>query len=159
MTNNAVQSATYSDLKVIKSRGQFQIVLEAPLEQMARFVEMFGAPCPGAEIPVAVARLVAPVAEPKRTNEAASERGRLAYATAGERERAVTRAALLCGDPAFQAWAGVKGDEAATVRFLRRKLEVQSRGEIASSDEAYRKFIALELEYRQAHGLEAERRG
>lgn len=102
MTANAVQSATYSDLKVIKSRGQFQIVLEAPLEQMARFVEMFGAPCPGAEIPVAVARLAMPGAEPK------PEKVSKPFASLP----ASQQAAMKSGDAVFQEWLAKRFPEA-----------------------------------------------
>lgn len=55
--NNAVASGSYSDMKLVKTRSVCQIVVEIPIEQASRFIEMFGVPVPGAEIPVAIARL------------------------------------------------------------------------------------------------------
>lgn len=57
MTDACAISGTYSDLKFIKTRSVAQVVVEIPIEQAGAFVEMFGAPCPGKEVPVALARL------------------------------------------------------------------------------------------------------
>lgn len=163
MTANAAITGSYADFKIVKTRSVAQLVIEIPIEKAQEAIEMFGLPIGGEEIPVALARLISPAEPPKRTNEAATERGRLAYATSGERERAVTRAAMLCGDVQFQVWLWRKTgticeDDDEASHALRRFLGVTSRGEISSDDRAYQAFIALEIEYRQAHGLEAERR-
>lgn len=69
---SAVISGTFSDLKTVKTRGVLQMVIEVPIEKGAAVVKAFGFPQPGAEIPVAVARLIAaPSAsdEPKPVSE------------------------------------------------------------------------------------------
>jgi hypothetical protein len=129
MTANAVQQATYSDLKVVKSRGQFQIILEAPLEQMARFVEMFGAPVPGAEIPVALARLIAPPAEPKE---------RRAFHTLPLPQQA----ALCCADPRFREYLSVETEDTAA-QAVREHCNVTSRAELATLVQAGKKWQGL----------------
>lgn len=55
----AAISGTFSDLKTVKSRSVVQLVIEVPIEQGAAVIEAFGFPQPGAEVHVAVARLVA----------------------------------------------------------------------------------------------------
>ncbi len=52
--------ATYSDIKTVKSRGVCQIVLEMPIEGMAAAFDLLGAPVPGNEVWVAVARIRGP---------------------------------------------------------------------------------------------------
>ena len=52
-----VLKCTYSDLKTVKTRGVCQIVLEMPIEGMAEAFNLLGAPVPGNEVWVAVARL------------------------------------------------------------------------------------------------------
>jgi hypothetical protein len=49
---------TYSDLKIVKTRRVFQVVIELPLEQFSHAMEVLGgAPLPDREVWVAVARL------------------------------------------------------------------------------------------------------
>src|SRR5690606_13932304 len=48
------------DLKTVKTRGVCQIVLEMPIEGMADAFALLGAPIPGNEVWVAVARLMTP---------------------------------------------------------------------------------------------------
>lgn len=63
--SDAVTTATYSDMKLVKTRGVMQMILEFPIEQAADIVGMFGIPVPGKETWVAIARL-----DPKRMNAA-----------------------------------------------------------------------------------------
>lgn len=62
MTANAVVSGVFADLKTVRTRSIVQMVIEIPVERAEEVVQMFGFPQPGAEVPVAVARLVQPVA-------------------------------------------------------------------------------------------------
>jgi len=57
MTERAVIRGNYADLKFIKTRSVCQIIIEVPIEQGAEIVGAFGAPLPGAEVPVAIARI------------------------------------------------------------------------------------------------------
>lgn len=123
MTANAIMHASYSDLKLIKSRSVCQIVLEIPIERAAAAVEMFGVPIPGQEIAVAVARLQestgripgagavrtihsdGPGATPARpVDTAKSARAKAAFAALPSMKQDVTRAAMLVKDPEFQRW-------------------------------------------------------
>jgi hypothetical protein len=55
---DAVFQGTYSDWKLVKTRSVVQIVIEVPLEQAQHVYQVLGGmPQPGAEMPVAVARL------------------------------------------------------------------------------------------------------
>ena len=56
MTKAAFQGS-YADLKFIKTRSVAAITIEIPIEQASAFVAAFGAPTPGHECPVAIARL------------------------------------------------------------------------------------------------------
>lgn len=63
-------SGTYADLKFVKTRSVAQIVVEISIEKADDFLAMFGAPQPGSEVPVALARLVAtPKVEPPAQKE------------------------------------------------------------------------------------------
>jgi hypothetical protein len=53
----AAFQGSYADLKFIKSRSVAQVVVELPIEEAAAFVAAFGAPVPGSECPVALARI------------------------------------------------------------------------------------------------------
>jgi hypothetical protein len=56
--HNDVLQATYSDLKIVKTRKVFQVVVEIPLEQFNHAMEVLGgAPLPDREVWLAIARL------------------------------------------------------------------------------------------------------
>ena len=57
MTDEAILQGTYHDLKLVRTRGVAQIIIEIPLEAAPAFVNAFGVPNPSEEIWVAVARL------------------------------------------------------------------------------------------------------
>ena len=67
---------------------------------------------------------------------------------------AVTRAAMLCQDKAFQEWfmgPVVPGNAAAdTAAFMRTYLCVASRSEIATNPVVLRRFLDLERQYQEA---------
>jgi hypothetical protein len=56
MTAAAI-TATFSDYRLVKSRGVLQLVLELPVERQAQAFEALGFPMPGTDIHVGVARL------------------------------------------------------------------------------------------------------
>jgi hypothetical protein len=57
MTDLAAIQGTFADFKTVKSRSVVQIVIEIPIEAGKRAIDILGFPQPGAEIPVALARL------------------------------------------------------------------------------------------------------
>lgn len=99
-----------------------------------------------------------------------SEQAKERYRQAPEWQKAAMRASILCGDPQFQQWirdqAGkpwMKGlaerDVTAAAAYkLRGLLGITSRSEIGNNEDVYKRFIALETEYRQATGQMAEDR-
>lgn len=91
MTDRAVIPGTFADLKIVKTRSVVQMVIEVPIEQGSQIIEAFGFPQPGAEIPVAVARLAeqTKVKPPKRYSRA-------------------QKAGILCNDPVFQKFLNSK---------------------------------------------------
>lgn len=161
MTANAVVSATYSDFKIVRTRSVAQIVLELPIEQAQGFVDMFGLPIPGSEIHVAIARLREAPAEAKPVDVSKSERGKELYRSKDAMEQAAIRACILCDDLKFQLWASkhsIPGAHSTTAEWLRAELRIKSRNEISSNARAYKAFLAIEEEYKQAAGLAAEMR-
>ncbi len=59
MTDRAAIAGVFADMKSVKTRSVVQMIVEIPIEQAEAVVQMFGYPKPGAEVPVAVARLKA----------------------------------------------------------------------------------------------------
>lgn len=156
----AVVAGTFSDLKTVKSRGVVQLVIEVPIERGAEVVEAFGFPQPGAEIPVAVARLVAPP-------DTGSSNGRTAdfdSANAGSTPAPVTtsspadkrkwselplsqRAALLCSDALFRQFAQVEDTPDAAAAWLRHHCGVKSRADLNTDHEAAERFDRLSRDF------------
>lgn len=122
-----ILALTYSDIKTVKTRGCFQIVLEGPIEQMEAAMQLLGAPNPKVERWVAVALLKEAAAEVKGGKNA-------------------QMAGIMAGEVAFHQFAGVKtADEAA--QYIRDYCAVESRRFLDHDDEAARKFLALKADY------------
>lgn len=84
MTDLAIITGTFSDLKIIRTRSACQVVVEIPIEAAdAALKALGGVPQPGKEVSVAVYRMAIPQ-EPK------AKRGTLAQ-----------QCGILCGDPVF----------------------------------------------------------
>jgi hypothetical protein len=133
MTDPAVISGTFADLKIVKTRSVVQIVIEVPIEQGKQIVEAFGFPQPGAEIPVAVARLdEQPVKAPKRYSRA-------------------QKAGILCNDPHFQKWIATQGpysaDEGGAKLGVYGLCKIQSRRELNQSLVAETAWDKLVMEF------------
>lgn len=131
-----VLQCTYADLKTVKTRGVCQIILEMPIEGMADAFGLLGAPVPGNEVWVAVARLrtdgtAQPVAEIAPPRKAASQ---------------AQIAGILCNEGAFQRFINVaNADEAA--EYVRVHCRVSSRANIDGNADATEAFKALKGEY------------
>jgi hypothetical protein len=82
---------------------------------------------------------------------AAALRQRDAYRTAPPMRKAVARAAILCGDPRFQQWFFARlGLRAVTRAALLDWLNLGSRSQIGTEEDAYTRFLELEKEFRRA---------
>lgn len=118
---------TYADIKTVKTRSCYQIVLEGPIEQMEAAMQLLGAPNPKVERWVAVALLA----------EAAAEARGGKYAQ---------QAGILCNEGAFIKWMGDTDAEGAA-NLLREHCGVISRAHLDSNEAAARKFLDLKADY------------
>lgn len=153
MSAPAVVAGSYCDLKTIRTRQVLQMIIEIPLEQGEQLIDAFGFPNPGAEIRVAVARLVDPTPTPAKQSDK-SEAAKAAYNAKSEGEQAVVRAALLARDPRFQVYAKAS-NETEAADYIRHRCVIDSRREIATSSVALDWFLTMETEYKQSTGQEA----
>ena len=152
--DSAVIWGTFSDLKTVKTRSVVQMIIEVPIERGKQVVEVFGFPQPGAEIPVAVARLYdkgddeesLPPEEPKRPSERWADIPR------------VKRAGILCSDEAFQKWARVQGkkhgfewvvDKIGARGFVLTECGVDRRRDLDNSLESRTAFDKMVERYRE----------
>lgn len=130
----SVLQATYSDLKIIKTRDSFQIIFEMPLAEFNHAMAVLGgAPRPDGEVWVAIARLnptlsrvetapqitappvpappVAGLPPPKPAKEAKAAKAALTLEDAKPKVKrswfemsAVQRASMRCEDHRFWGW-------------------------------------------------------
>lgn len=141
-----VLSLTYSDIKTVKTRGVFQLVLEAPIEAMPAAFALLGAPVPGNEVWVAVARL--------RGKPEALEA--LASVTAIEppvkpSAKLSQLAGILSNEGGFKQFVaeqtGMPTDTDAAADFIRLTCSVKSRADIDGNANAERAFRDLKSAY------------
>jgi len=155
----AAFSGNYADIKTVKTRGVFQVIVEMKIEDYQGFVAAFGGPLPGSERPVALA-LLKPTAGLVPAND------RKAW-TALPRAQ---RAGILCSDDRFQAWATDKaameinpekwpGDpKESAAMYIRWRCGVKSRAELDNTDDIATRFDLMESLYRVETGQLAEAR-
>lgn len=130
MTDKAVFSGTYADMKFIRSRRVAQVIVELPIEDAGRFVEAFGAPNPATETWVAIARLQ----EPVKAQEPVKEKRRFSELPPSQ------QAAMRCGELGFQRFVkertrGVFDYETspdAVAVYVRNWCNVESRSDIVA---------------------------
>lgn len=142
MNAPAAIRATYSDLRLVKSRKVAVIYLEIPIEQAEEFVGSFGMPNPAEEKWVGIARLN-PTAD---RVEAPKERQRFSSL------RPSAQAALLCEKPTFWKflWETYRvqvedTDSAATV--VRSACKVNTRASFDSNPKAADDWFSLKDKY------------
>lgn len=126
-TTDDLLKMTYADIKTVKTRSCYQIVLEGPIEQMEAAIQLLGAPNPKVERWVAVALLKEGAAEVRG--------GKLAQ-----------RAGILCNEGGFRRFMDATDAEDCAEK-VRQHCGVTSRAHIDSSDAASRKFLELAGEY------------
>lgn len=102
MSAPAIISGDFSTFRHVQGRKVLQLVIEVPSEQAASVFSTFGYPGSGNPIPVAVAKLVAPIAKPEPTKE------RRAFTDMPYAQQA----AIRCREPAFQQYVADKAPAA-----------------------------------------------
>lgn len=135
-------AGTFSDLKLVKTRGVAQVIVEIPIEHFSSFVAHFGAP--NGDTWVGIAKING------------QPRGMMDSPGPAEKDRtegaaAVKAAALRCKDEPFQRWLlgtlynpqDPAWNELETINQLRLQLDVKSRAEIGDSPEKLADWRAL----------------
>jgi hypothetical protein len=142
--DNAALRATYSDLKIIKTRDSFQIIFEMPLAEFNHAMAVLGgAPRPDGEVWVAIARLNPNLARAEATPQIQAHpvaglppprapKAALTLENAKPKTKrswfdmsAVQRASMRCDDHRFWGWLCAIGrtkeaSESATLEYVRR---------------------------------------
>ena len=159
----AAISGCFVDYKLIRTRSTLQIIIEVAVERQAEVFAALGYPVPGADIHVALARLVADPARSEAPQPSArSEQGKARYAASTEQQQAVVRAAQYPKDGRFQKWVShVEGysqpvTAAEAIIVIRRKCSVDSRALIEIDRGAYDAFVDMETDFKQWAGLMPE---
>lgn len=166
MTDLAVIEATFCDFRIVKGRKQAQLVFEMPLEKAEEAIKRLGMPRPDNPAWCAIAKLVKPEPKDAEPDKERSERAKEAYRNKPEWQKAAIRAVMLCKDARFTDWLlshhsptnwlADEDDEEWTARNMKAELRIESRREIATDERAYKAFLALEQDFRQAVGQAAE---
>jgi len=127
----AAFQGSYSDLRFVKTRSVAAITIEIPIEQASAFVAAFGAPTPGAEIPVAIARIdpTKLASEAPKPSGEAKERRRFHDLPLSQ------QAAMRCNEPAFwkflsERYGYAPADEPDAAAAVRELCAVQTRADI-----------------------------
>lgn len=144
----AAFQGTYSNLTFVKTRSVAVVSVEIPIEEADAFVAAFGTPRPGAEVPVALARIdpTASKARPARTHASQPSKRRWADLSPAQ------QAGIRCEEPAFAKFLTDETDykpngpkEAA--ESVRELCGVSSRKLIAESPVATAKWVELDARY------------
>lgn len=138
-SNTAAFKATYSDFKLIKTRGVISLCFEIPLEQADAALKVLGGmPNPGAEVWCAIARLAALSESPAKDDDAHRSWSQLAPSQ---------QAGIWCNDEVFWDFLNerrispriVKNADGAAAA-VREYCGVNSRSELTTMNQ---KWIAL----------------
>jgi hypothetical protein len=160
MSNLPVIGGTYADLRQVKSRGVWQVVIDVPSEDAEKLVELFGLPRQDEPTWLAIARLkVPPGAGTGATHGSVASPAppppeKPANAPGGAYAK---RAGILCNDSRFMGWLGTP-DTASAAAWLRSITGVASRREYDSDPAARQRFLDLETRYLRETGQFAEER-
>lgn len=176
MSNFPRISGVYADLRQVKSRGVWQVLIEVPSEAAEKLVETFGLPRQDVPTWLAVARLMtSPEALAQATpvvatgSTPAEPKPPVASGETRKEYTLANRVGMTCSDPAFREWLYKRGlvilssDPRITAEnvatYVRSYCGVKSRADILPGTEAATKWHALALEYyEQATGRIAEER-
>lgn len=132
-----VLKATYADLKTVKTRSTCQLILELPIEALTDVVALLGAPVPGNEVWVAVARL-RPEAVQQEPEQLEPPKPAKSLAQI---------AGIICSQPAFWKYINV-ADANAAADYVRGHCNVSSRAALDSNEDAATAFRTLNTDYK-----------
>jgi hypothetical protein len=132
-----VLKATYADLKTVKTRSTCQLILELPIEALTDVVGLLGAPVPGNEVWVAVARL-RPEAVQQEPEQLDPPRPAKSLAQI---------AGIVCSQPAFWKYINV-ADADAAADYVRGHCNVSSRAALDHNEDAATAFRTLNTDYK-----------
>lgn len=121
---NDVLKCTYSDLKTVKTRSVCQLILEMPIEALTDVVGLLGAPVPGNEVWVAVARLRTGTDKPPAELEAPRPAAKLSQI-----------AGICCNEGGFRRFIEERTgheipDAESAAKFVRLACAVKSRADL-----------------------------
>jgi hypothetical protein len=154
MTAPAVIRGTLSEIKPVKTRSIWQIVVEIPVEQAQSAIDTLGVPVPGKERWVAVALLDAASSAPQPAPAPEPDKPRRRFQDLPRSQQAGMR----CEEPEFASWMKQKnpgawnasgGEVAGAVRWL---CAVNSRAELNTDPVAGRLWDHLNTQYLQDTG-------
>lgn len=152
-----VLAGNYSDFKFVKTRSVVQIVIELPIERAQEVFDLLGAPLPGAEIPVAIARLnlsaPAPTAAIESLDEDIWENREIEKPT--RQYTLAQQAGMLCNDRGFWKWIEweTRGQFAAEINamtaadYVRSVCRINSRTELDVDHDAELRFRDMRADY------------
>jgi hypothetical protein len=152
-----VLKATYADLKTVKTRSTCQVILELPIEALTEVVALLGAPLPGGEVWVAIARLKdAPQIEAEANQEPDTDIGEI-----DKPPRPLSQvAAILCTIQTFRRFLSerfkrtISGEDEAAA-LVRDICRVKSRRELDTDTAAASAFRGMRADYRNwMHGID-----
>lgn len=132
-----VLKATYADLKTVKTRSTCQLILELPIEALTDVVALLGAPVPGNEVWVAVARL-RPEAVQQEPEQLEPPRPQKSLAQI---------AGIICSQQAFWKYIHVENEVQAAV-YVREHCNVSSRSALDHNEDAALAFRTLNTDYK-----------
>jgi hypothetical protein len=142
----AVIVGNYADIKTVKTRSVFQVIVEIPIEEMRRFLELFGGPIPSQEMPVVLARLGEGIplqSKPPKVHKRLSERPH------------AQQVAVLCHDLLFRnfllAYGSVRNPEEAE-ETVKKICGVGSKTELDTDPASSEFWVRLRTEYEQWKG-------
>jgi len=185
MTDANAIAGTYADLRQVKSRGVWQLVIDVPAEYAERLVELFGLPRQDEPTHLAIARLnlnpeavtVTPASKTEAAGGVTPTPRTQAPASGPKRQKALAEwAGIRCTEPAFQDWilaravdagwsigkapADCPGEtrEEVAASVVRKLCGVRSRAEIRHGTGAANIWRGIETSYMQATGQMAEAR-
>ena len=132
--------ATYSDLKLVKTRKVLQLIFEVPIEEADNALRVLGG-MPRADAETWVA--IAPITEEAATRAPTpADTNRKSW---GETPL-VQQAGIRCNDVEFQQWVAAS-DTHDAIEAVRRICEVKSRTEFATDDGAAERWRNLDRDF------------
>lgn len=160
MTDKAVFSGSYSDIRFVRTRKIAAITIEIPIEAASAFIEAFGAPDPSKECPVAIARLFPASSNGPATDFESVNGGSTPSAGTKDKKRwddlpPSQQAAIRCNEKGFIRWLDVI-DERDAACVVRERCGVLSRAELDKEPTAAARWRQIDDAYiTHSRGYEA----